>query len=95
MLERVQERVQEGHPRAHRPVQERAPQVPAPERVRERVLEGHQRAHRPVREPAPQVPALEPTLKPQEGKFRVHVFTPEQTEDNMPKWKQVSDEIFK
>jgi ABC-type Fe3+ transport system substrate-binding protein len=43
----------------------------------------------------PQVPALEPTLKPQEGKFRVHVFTPEQTEDNMPKWKQVSDEIFR
>jgi ABC-type Fe3+ transport system substrate-binding protein len=43
----------------------------------------------------PQVPALEPTLKPTEGKFRVHFFTPEQTEDNMPKWKQVSDEIFR
>ena len=43
----------------------------------------------------PQVPALEPTLKPLEGKFRVHFFTPEQTEDNMPKWKQVSDEIFR
>ena len=43
----------------------------------------------------PQVPALEPTLKPAEGKFRVHFFTPEQTEDNMPKWKQVSDEIFR
>jgi ABC-type Fe3+ transport system substrate-binding protein len=43
----------------------------------------------------PDVPALEPTLKPAEGKFRVHFFTPEQTEDNMPKWKQVSDEIFR
>src|SRR5882762_5579741 len=43
----------------------------------------------------PQVPALEPTLKPLEGKFRVHFFTPEQTEDNMPKWQQVSDEIFR
>jgi iron(III) transport system substrate-binding protein len=43
----------------------------------------------------PQVPALEPTLKPAEGKFRVHFFTPEQTEENMPKWKQVSDEIFR
>ena len=43
----------------------------------------------------PQVPALEPALKPQEGKFRVHFFTPEQTEDNMPKWKQVSDEFFR
>ena len=43
----------------------------------------------------PQVPALVPTLKPQEGKFRVHFFTPEQTEDNMPKWKQVSDEFFR
>ena len=43
----------------------------------------------------PDVSALEPTLKPAEGKFRVHFFTPEQTEDNMPKWKQVSDEIFR
>jgi ABC-type Fe3+ transport system substrate-binding protein len=43
----------------------------------------------------PDVAALEPTLKPQEGRFRVHFFTPEQTEDNMPKWKQVSDQIFR
>jgi iron(III) transport system substrate-binding protein len=43
----------------------------------------------------PQVPALEPTLKPEEGKFRVRFFTPEQTEEFMPKWKRVSDELFR
>ena len=43
----------------------------------------------------PQVPALVPTLKPQEGNFRARFFTPEQTEDQMPKWKQVSDEFFR
>ena len=43
----------------------------------------------------PQVPASVPTLKPKEGNFRVRFFTPEQTEENMPKWKQVSDEIFR
>jgi iron(III) transport system substrate-binding protein len=43
----------------------------------------------------PQVPALVPTLKPEEGHFRVRYFSPEQTEDNMPHWKQVSDEIFR
>jgi iron(III) transport system substrate-binding protein len=43
----------------------------------------------------PDIPALVPTLKPQEGKFRVHFFTPEQTEEGMPKWKQVSDEFFR
>jgi iron(III) transport system substrate-binding protein len=43
----------------------------------------------------PEIPALEPTLKPKEGGFRVHFFTPEQTEDNMPKWKEVSDEFFR
>ena len=44
---------------------------------------------------SPGVPALEPTLKPQEGKFRVRYFSPEQTEDNMPEWKKVSDEFFR
>jgi iron(III) transport system substrate-binding protein len=43
----------------------------------------------------PDVPAAEPTLKPKEGGFRVQFFSPEQTEENMPKWKQVSDEIFR
>jgi iron(III) transport system substrate-binding protein len=43
----------------------------------------------------PEIPALEPTLKPKEGGFRVHFFTPEQTEDNMPKWKEASDEFFR
>ena len=41
------------------------------------------------------VPAAVPTLKPDQGKFRVHFFTPEQTEENMPKWKSVSDELFR
>jgi iron(III) transport system substrate-binding protein len=43
----------------------------------------------------PQVPAAVPTLKPQEGHFRVRFFTPEQTDAQMPHWKQVSDEIFR
>ena len=43
----------------------------------------------------PDVPASVPTLKPAEGKFRVHFFTPEQTEDGMPEWKKVSDEFFR
>jgi len=43
----------------------------------------------------PGVPASVPTLKPNEGKFRVHFFTPEQTEDGMPEWKKVSDEFFR
>jgi hypothetical protein len=41
------------------------------------------------------VPALMPTLKPKEGNFRVRFFTPEQTEDGMPEWKKVSDELFR
>jgi iron(III) transport system substrate-binding protein len=43
----------------------------------------------------PNVPAAEPTLKPKEGGFSVRFFTPEQTEENMPNWKKVSDEIFR
>jgi ABC-type Fe3+ transport system substrate-binding protein len=43
----------------------------------------------------PAVPALEPTLKPQEGGFKVHFFSPEAIEDNMPKWKSVFDELFR
>jgi ABC-type Fe3+ transport system substrate-binding protein len=43
----------------------------------------------------PDVPALEPTLKPKEGKFRVRYFSPEQTEEGMPAWKAVGDELFK
>jgi iron(III) transport system substrate-binding protein len=43
----------------------------------------------------PDVPALVPTLKPAEGKFRVRFFTPEQTEELMPEWKKVSDELFR
>jgi ABC-type Fe3+ transport system substrate-binding protein len=43
----------------------------------------------------PDVPASVPTLKPKEGNFRVHFFTPEQTEELMPDWKKVSDEFFR
>jgi ABC-type Fe3+ transport system substrate-binding protein len=43
----------------------------------------------------PDVPASVPTLKPKEGGFRIHFFPPEQTEDNMPDWKKVSDEFFR
>ena len=43
----------------------------------------------------PDVPASDPTLKPKEGNFRVHFFTPEQTEDGMPEWKKISDEFFR
>ena len=43
----------------------------------------------------PGVPALEPTLKPKEGKFRVHFFTPEEADELMPKWKAVFDDLFR
>ena len=35
-----------------------------------------------------------PTLKPSEGKFRAHFFTPEETEEKMPKWNQVFQRIL-
>jgi ABC-type Fe3+ transport system substrate-binding protein len=43
----------------------------------------------------PAVPALTPSLEPDEGKFRVRFFTPEQTEDKMVAWKQVHDDLFR
>lgn len=43
----------------------------------------------------PTVPALTPSLKPDEGGFRTHFFTPEQTEDNMVAWKKVYDDLFR
>jgi iron(III) transport system substrate-binding protein len=43
----------------------------------------------------PSVPALTPSLKPDEGGFRTHFFTPEQTEDNMVAWKKVYDDLFR
>jgi ABC-type Fe3+ transport system substrate-binding protein len=43
----------------------------------------------------PDVPASVPTLKPAEGKFRAHFFTPEQTEDQMPKWATVINDLFR
>jgi ABC-type Fe3+ transport system substrate-binding protein len=43
----------------------------------------------------PAVPATVPALKPAEGKFRAHFFTPEQTEDRMPEWNKVFNEFFR
>jgi len=43
----------------------------------------------------PAVPALTPSLKPDEGSFRTHFFTPEQTEDGMVTWKKVYDDLFR
>jgi iron(III) transport system substrate-binding protein len=43
----------------------------------------------------PAVPASVPTLKPEEGMFRAHFFTPEQTEHSMPKWNKVLSELFR
>ena len=43
----------------------------------------------------PAVPALTPSLEPDEGKFRARFFTPEQTEDTMPAWKKIHDDLFR
>jgi iron(III) transport system substrate-binding protein len=43
----------------------------------------------------PAVPALDPSLKPEEGHFRVRFFAPEAIEANMPRWKQVFDDVFR
>ncbi len=43
----------------------------------------------------PLVPAPDPSLKPEEGHFKVNFFTPEQVEALMPKWKGISDELFR
>jgi ABC-type Fe3+ transport system substrate-binding protein len=42
----------------------------------------------------PAVPARDPELKPAEGHFRVHFFSPEAIEDQQPKWKRIFDELF-
>jgi iron(III) transport system substrate-binding protein len=38
---------------------------------------------------------VDPSLKPDEGGFRTHFFTPEQTEDNIVAWKKVYDDLFR
>ena len=43
----------------------------------------------------PAVPPLTPSLTPEGGKFRTHFFTPEQTEDGMPAWKKIHDDLFR
>ena len=43
----------------------------------------------------PAVPASTPSLLPEQGKFRTRFFTPEQTEDGMPAWKKIYDDLFR
>ena len=43
----------------------------------------------------PAVPARDPSLKPEDGHFRVRFFPPEQIEANLPKWKQIFDDLFR
>ena len=44
---------------------------------------------------SPTVAAPDPTLKPEGGHFKATVFSPDDVEDNMPKWKQVFDKLFR
>jgi ABC-type Fe3+ transport system substrate-binding protein len=43
----------------------------------------------------PSVPPLTPSLEPEQGKFRTRFFTPEETEDGMPAWKKIYDDLFR
>jgi ABC-type Fe3+ transport system substrate-binding protein len=43
----------------------------------------------------PAVPPLTPALTPDGGHFRTRFFTPEETEDGMPAWKKVYDDLFR
>jgi len=43
----------------------------------------------------PSFRAADPSLKPEDGKFRSRFFTPEETSEKMPRWKRVYDEIFR
>jgi iron(III) transport system substrate-binding protein len=43
----------------------------------------------------PAVPPLTPALEPEQGKFRTRFFTPEETEDGMPAWKKIYDDLFR
>jgi iron(III) transport system substrate-binding protein len=43
----------------------------------------------------PAVPARDPALKPEDGHFRVRFFAPEAIEANMPRWKQIFDDLFR
>ena len=42
----------------------------------------------------PAVPARVPELKPEEGHFRVHFFSPEAIEEQQLRWKRIFDELF-
>ena len=42
----------------------------------------------------PGVPAKDPTLMPGSGKFRGIYFTPEEAEEQMPRWQALRSELF-
>jgi ABC-type Fe3+ transport system substrate-binding protein len=42
----------------------------------------------------PAIPARDPELKPEDGHFRVKFFPPEVIEENLPRWKQIFDDLF-
>jgi iron(III) transport system substrate-binding protein len=44
---------------------------------------------------SPRVPAPDPALKPEGGHFKATIFSPGDVEENMPKWKQVFDQLFR
>jgi iron(III) transport system substrate-binding protein len=44
---------------------------------------------------SPRVPAPDPALKPEGGHFKATIFSPATVEENMPKWKQVFDQLFR
>jgi ABC-type Fe3+ transport system substrate-binding protein len=41
----------------------------------------------------PEVPALDPSLKPEDGHFRVHFFPPEAIDE--PRWQRIFDDLFR
>ena len=43
----------------------------------------------------PATPPTEPRLLPEIGKYRAQYFTPEEIQDNMPKWAGIFRELFR
>jgi ABC-type Fe3+ transport system substrate-binding protein len=43
----------------------------------------------------PSLAALDPSLMPDKGGFRARFFTPEQTSEQMPRWKAIFDDVFR
>ncbi len=43
----------------------------------------------------PHIAPLDPSLRPQDGKFRAVYFSPEQAAEGVPRWKKIFDELFR